>query len=76
MGYKFTDSTTLNLEYRLLRDLRAEDKKEGSVVGVGTPLSKMLEVGIGVNYSGFSDDLGLLDYTDEGAFLRITGVLQ
>ena len=35
-----------------------------------------LRLGVGANYSGFSDDLGLMDYTEQGAFLRMTGVLQ
>ena len=76
MGYRFTDSTRLNFEYRLLRDLRANDKKQGTVVELVHRFGKMLEVGVGVNYSGFSDDLGLMDYTEQGAFLRMTGVLQ
>jgi len=35
-----------------------------------------IEVGIGVNYAGFSDDLGLNDYTEQRGYLRITGVLE
>jgi len=35
-----------------------------------------IEVGIGVNYAGFSGDLGLMDYTAQRSYLRITGVLE
>ena len=37
---------------------------------------KKLEVGIGLNYAGFSDDLGIMDYTEQRGYLRITGVLE
>jgi len=76
MGYKFAENTKLNLEYRLLKDLRARDQKEGTVIELVRRFNDKIEVGIGVNYSGFSDDLGQMDYTEKGAFLRITGVLQ
>jgi hypothetical protein len=76
LGYKFTEDTKLNLEYRLLKDLRANDQKDGSLVELVHRFGGKIEMGVGVNFSGFSDDLRQMDCTEKGAFLRITGVLQ
>ena len=76
MGYSLLDNTKLYIEYRFLRDLRARDQKEGTVIELSQRTDHRVEVAIGVNYAGFSDDLGLMDYTEQRAYVRITGVLE
>ena len=76
MGYSFLENTKLNIEYRSLRDLRARDQKEGTVIELAQRFNQRVEVAVGVNYAGFSDDLGLMDYTEQRAYVRITGVLE
>ena len=75
VGYRFNPDTTLFMEYRMLKDLQAIDQQEGSVIELVRRFEK-IEVGIGLNYAGFSDDLGIMDYTEQRGYLRITGVLE
>jgi len=76
MGYNIAQNTQLNIEYRLLKDIRAQDQKQGSVIELVQRFNGSIEVGLGVNYAGVSDDLGQMDYTEQLGYLRITGVLQ
>ena len=75
VGYRFNPDTTLFMEYRMLKDLQAIDQQEGSVIELVRRFDK-IEVGIGFNHAGFSDDLGIMDYTEQRGYLRITGVLE
>ena len=59
----------------MLRDLQAKDQKEGTVIELVRRFDN-IEVGIGVNYAGFSDDLGIMDYTEQRSYLRITTVFE
>ena len=75
VGYCFNPDTTLFMEYRMLKDLQAIDQQEGSVIELVRRFDK-IEVGIGFNHAGFSDDLGIMDYTEQRGYLRITGILE
>ena len=75
LGYRFNPETTLFVEYRMLKDLQADDQQEGSVIELVRRFEK-IEVGIGFNHAGFSDDLGIMDYTEQRSYLRITGALE
>jgi hypothetical protein len=76
VGYRLQQDTLLNIEYRLLKDQTADDQRDGTVIELVRRFNNKIEVGIGVNYAGFSDDLGLNDYTEQRGYLRITGVLE
>ncbi len=75
LGYRFNPDTTLFVEYRMLKDLQADDQQEGSAIELVRRFEN-IEVGIGFNHAGFSDDLGIMDYTEQRGYLRITGVLE
>ncbi|MGB1159178.1 MAG: hypothetical protein ACPG3V_07225, partial [Porticoccaceae bacterium] len=76
VGYRLQQDTLLNIEYRLLKDQTADDQRDGTVIELVRRFNNKIEVGIGINYAGFSDDLGLNDYTEQRGYLRITGVLE
>ena len=63
----------LSGEYRVLVQKQADDKMHGALLELSKDLSKNIQIGVGYNFSEFSDDLAHLDYTSQGPFLRITG---
>jgi len=62
------------LEYRWLRVNENDSARKGWLVGVDRHLGDNFRVGIGYNFTSFSDNLTLLDYEYKGYFLNITGV--
>jgi len=76
IGYGLFEDAKLNIEYRLLKDIRARDRKDGVVIELAKRFNQKIEVAVGINYAGFSDDLGLMDYTEQRGYLRITGVME
>jgi flagellar motor protein MotB len=51
----------------------AEDSRSGVLVGLYRHLGDHIKVGVGYNYSDFSDDLTQLDYKHQGLFINVTG---
>ncbi|GAD50916.1 hypothetical protein NT2_13_00020 [Caenibius tardaugens NBRC 16725] len=61
-------------EYRLL----AIDKggvRQGALVGIDYDLTDNMRVGVGFNFTDFSDDLTNFDYNHKGLFLNVVGRL-
>jgi len=52
---------------------QADDKMHGALLELTKNLNKNFQIGLGYNFSKFSDDLAHLDYTSHGPFIRITG---
>lgn len=47
----------------------SEDNRDGFLMGVNKHIGKHLKVGVGYNFTDFSDDLARVnDYTYEGVF--------
>lgn len=61
------------LEYRWLRVSENDSGREGWLVGVDRHLGENFRVGVGYNFTSFSDNLTLLDYRYKGFFLNFTG---
>lgn len=59
-------------EYRWL-DVRDGGTKQGFLVGVDRDLNKNFRLGVGYNFTEFSDDLTDFDYDHKGWFLNLTG---
>jgi hypothetical protein len=51
----------------------AEDSRGGFLVGLYRHLGNHIKVGIGYNFSDFSDDLTQLDYDHQGLFINLIG---
>lgn len=59
-------------EYRWL-DVRQGGRRQGFLVGVDRDIGSNFRVGVGYNFTDFSDDLTDFDYDHRGWFLNLTG---
>ena len=59
------------MEYRLLDLPDAEDRKEGSLLGIYRHIGKNIKFGVGYNFTDFSDDLTDLDFDSKGFFINL-----
>ena len=60
-------------EYRLL-DVDNGGRRSGFLVGLDRDINRNLRIGVGYNFTDFSDDLTDFDYDHRGFFLNLTGV--
>lgn len=60
-------------EYRWLRVDENDSMQNGWLVGVDRHLGENFRLGVGYNFTSFSDNLTVLDYDQEGWFLNVTG---
>jgi hypothetical protein len=64
----------VGVEYRLLRQEEADDSLQGWLAEVSGKLRKRLRLGVGYNFTDFSDDeFSMNDHSVHGWFLRIQG---
>jgi flagellar motor protein MotB len=61
------------LEVRRLELPDAEDSRSGVLVGMYRHVGNHIKVGVGYNFSDFSDDLTQLDYEHQGLFVNLIG---
>ncbi len=61
------------LELRLLDLPDAEDSKSGVLLALYRHLGEHAKLGLGYNFSDFSDDLTQLDYRHQGLFVNLVG---
>jgi predicted porin len=59
------------MEYRLLDLPEAQDRRQGSLLGLYRHVGKNIKLGIGYNFTDFSDDLTDLDYDSNGFFINL-----
>ena len=62
------------LEYRWLEVDDGDSARKGWLLGVDRQIGGNFRVGVGYNFTSFSDNLTILDYDHRGWFLNITGV--
>lgn len=61
-------------EYRWLNVDENDSTREGFLIGVDRHLGENFRVGLGYNFTDFSDDLTRLDFDHKGWFLNFTGM--
>lgn len=61
------------VEWRTLRAKEAEDARSGVLLGVYRHLDKHVKLGVGYNFTSYSDDLTDLSYRSRGWFLNVLG---
>jgi hypothetical protein len=61
------------LEGRRLDLIDAEDTRSGALVGVYRHVGEHIKLGVGYNFTDFSDDLTDLSYDSQGAFINLVG---
>ena len=59
------------LEIRQLRAREADDSKRGALVGVYRRIGKHMKLGVGYNFTDFSDNLTDLSFTNRGTFVNL-----
>jgi flagellar motor protein MotB len=62
-------------EVRMLDLPDAQDRRSGALVGLYRHLGNHIKVGVGYNFSDFSDDLTQMDYQHQGVFINLIGKL-
>ena len=60
-------------EYRWLQVKENGSNRHGWLVGVDREIGDNFRVGLGYNFTSFSDNLAVLDYNHRGWFLNLTG---
>ncbi|GMG86401.1 flagellar motor protein MotB [Biformimicrobium ophioploci] len=65
----------LLIEGRLLDLPDAGDRRSGALLGIYRHVGDHLKLGVGYNFTDFSDDLTQLDYDHQGVFLNVIGKL-
>ena len=61
------------VEYRMLRVTEADSMRQGWFTAIDRHIGEHMELGLGYNFTDFSDDLTDLDYTHSGWFLNALG---
>ena len=61
------------IEARLLSIDEAEDARSGFLTAIYKHLGNNIKIGVGYNFTDFSDDLTDLDFDSQGAFINIVG---
>jgi len=73
--WHFTHRWDAMVEGRLLDLPDAQDRKSGFLLGMYRHLGNNVKVGVGYNFTDFSDDLTDLDYDSQGVFFNFVGKL-
>jgi hypothetical protein len=73
--YQFRDKWELMGEVRLLDMPDLSESRSGFLTTVSRYFGDHLKVGLGYNFTDFSDDLTDLSYDHQGVFLNVTGSL-
>ncbi len=61
----------ITIEWRTLKVLEAQDVKRGALLGVYRHIDENAKIGIGYNFTNFSDDLTNLNYRNKGFFINV-----
>ncbi|TMO61796.1 hypothetical protein CWC18_11345 [Pseudoalteromonas aurantia] len=71
--YHLAHSWDATLEWRNLSVERAQDERSGALAAIHRHVGEHMKVGIGYNFTEFSDDLTDFDYDSKGWFINLTG---
>ncbi|MDJ0751700.1 MAG: OmpA family protein [Woeseiaceae bacterium] len=73
--YRFLEHYELLVEGRVLDMSDLDERKSGALAAVSRYVGDHVKLGLGYNFTDFSDDLTDLSYDRSGFFLNITGTL-
>lgn len=71
--YHIVKQWDLVAEMRYLNAQEAQDAKMGALLGIYRHINDNIKIGIGYNFTDFSDDLTNLDYRSHGPFVNVIG---
>lgn len=75
LTYKIDKDWRMTGEVRMLGVEEAKDYKTGGLFEIMRDIGDFTQLGVGYNFSDFTDDLTDLDYSSHGPFIRMTGKL-
>ena len=73
LSYEFLSKWDAMVEYRMLDVPDAASSRTGFLLSVDREVARSFRVGVGYNFTDFSDDLTNLDYQFRGVFLNVVG---
>jgi uncharacterized repeat protein (TIGR01451 family) len=73
LSYEFLSKWDAMVEYRMLDVPDASSSRTGFLLSVDREVARNFRVGVGYNFTDFSDDLTNLDYQFRGVFLNVVG---
>lgn len=73
LNYKIDRDWMIGGEYRMLTQKEAQDSKRGILLEASRRIGEYAQLGLGYNFTGFSDDLTEFNYHAQGPFIRLTG---
>jgi flagellar motor protein MotB len=73
--YRFRENWEVLIEGRMLQMSDLDERRSGALASVSRYFGEHVKVGLGYNFTDFSDDLTELSYDHSGAFLSVTGTL-
>jgi hypothetical protein len=73
MDWHFVNKWGALLEGRMLDLPSAQDRRSGALAALYRQVGNNVKVGIGYNFSDFSDDLTQLDFKHRGFFINVVG---
>ena len=62
-------------EYRILHDRKGDNRRHGVLVGMYRQFGDQIEMGVGYNFTDFSDDIRDASYNRQGWFIDLIGKL-
>jgi hypothetical protein len=71
--YKFRENWELLVEGRLLHMPDLDESRSGALVTISRYVGDNLKVGLGYNFTDFSENLTDLSFDHHGVFLNLTG---
>jgi flagellar motor protein MotB len=71
--YRFRENWEFLLEGRLLHMPDLDERKAGALATVSRYVGDHLKIGVGYNFTDFTDDLTDLSFSHQGVFLSLTG---
>ncbi|MEQ3511987.1 OmpA family protein [Pseudoalteromonas sp. BZB3] len=71
--YHLQHNWDATLEWRRLAVDLAQDQREGALISIHRHIGEHMKLGVGYNFTDFSDDLTDLDYDSKGWFINIVG---
>ena len=71
--WHFTHRWDALIEGRLLDTPDAQDQRAGTLLGLYRHVGENLKIGVGYNFTDFSDDLTDLSYNSQGVFVNFVG---
>jgi hypothetical protein len=71
--WHFTHRWDALIEGRMLDIAEAEDRRSGMLLAIYRHFNRHIKVGVGYNFTDFSDDLTDLDYDSQGVFVNAVG---